>query len=194
MRLAKDSLDRLFDYGFHIETRTIYLGDSEDYQVGAEMSKNLIKSFLAFNLTPDKPVKIYLNTVGGDTAHGWAIYDIIKSSPCHVTIEVIGQAMSMGAIILQAADERVMHKNSVIMLHDPSSTFDDAKSRDLEAWTEFGKKVERPKMYDILSERTGKPAHFWEKRMVNDYILTAEEAIEEGLADKIFGDKESGSE
>jgi len=195
VKIVKESIDRYFDYDLHIETRTIYIGDSEDNGVGPLMAERVIKAFTLFNMTPDKPVRIILNTLGGSVWHGYAIYDAIKASPCHVTIEVMGSAMSMGSIILQAADERIMHPNAIFMIHDGSETYEEKTHvRDIERWAEYSKKIDRPRMYQIFAEKSGKPAHYWEKKSVNDYILTAEQVVEEGLADKVFGQEEEGAE
>lgn len=191
MKIVKESLDRFFDYDIHIETRTIYVGDSEESEVGPLMSERVIKAFVIFNMTPDRAVRIILNTSGGYAFHGYAIYDAIKSSPCHVTIEVMGQAQSMGAIILQAADTRVVHPNCLVMAHDGTDSHEHVGVRDVESWAHYSKKVDRPRMYQIFAERSGKPAHYWEKKCANDFILTAEEAVEEGLADKVFGQEEN---
>ena len=67
--------------------------------------------------TGDKPITVIMNNPGGDEYHGMAIYDAIKSCKNHVTIVVFGMAMSMGSIILQAADKRVMSANSRVMIH-----------------------------------------------------------------------------
>lgn len=122
-KIVKESIDRFFDYGIHVETKTIYMGSEEyvdDQESGTDhkMAENMIKALHVLNLTPDKPIKIIMNNLGGNWTDGMAIYDAIKASPCHVTIEVMGQAMSMGSIILQAADERIMHPNATMMIHD----------------------------------------------------------------------------
>jgi ATP-dependent Clp endopeptidase proteolytic subunit ClpP len=186
MRINKESIDRWFDYDLHIESRTIYIGDGEDGSgVGPKMAEKVIKAFTIFNTTPDKNVRVILNSKGGDWYDGMAIYDVIKSSPCEVTIEVVGAAMSMGSIILQAADVRVLHPNSTIMIHDGSDFFD-GHARNMERWGDWSKVI-RKQMYAIYAEKTGKDSKHWEKRCGHDYILTAEEAVEEGLADKIYG-------
>lgn len=194
MKIVKESVDRWFDYDLHFESRTIYVGDTEDEGsitgVGPLMAERVIKAFEVFNMTPDKPVKIILNTVGGCVYNGYAIYDTIKSSPCHVTIEVLGQAQSMGSIILQAADERIVHPNAIVMAHDGSDSYDTISARDAERWAEFSKKIDRPRMYRIFAEKTGQSVQYWEKKCTHDFIMTAEQAVEEKLADKVFGQED----
>lgn len=190
MKIIKEGIDRYFDYDLHVETRTIYIGDGEDDTgVGPKMAEKVIKAFTIFNVTPDKPVKIILNSKGGDWYDGMSIYDVIKSSPCHVTIEVMGSAMSMGSVILQAADERVVHPNSTVMIHDGYDGFE-GHPRSFEKSAEQSKKL-RMRMYEIYSQRSGKDTKYWEKKSDHDLYMTADEAVAEGLADKVFDKEES---
>lgn len=190
-KIVRESIDRFFDYGIHVETRTVYMG-SEDYDMdGLEtgtdhrMAEKIIKAIHILGTTPDKPIKIIMNNLGGDWYHGMAIYDAIKACPCHVTIEVMGHAMSMGSIILQAADERIIHPNATIMVHDGSDSFSgDAKN--FESWAKQSKKL-RQKMYKIYAERTKKDKKYWEKKCAMDFIMDAEQAVSEGIADSIAG-------
>jgi ATP-dependent Clp endopeptidase proteolytic subunit ClpP len=192
-KIIRESIDRFFDYGIHVETRTIYMG-SEDYsENGSEtgtdhkMAEKIIKAIHILSTTPDKPIKIIMNNLGGDWYHGMAMYDAIKSCPCHVTIEVMGYAMSMGSIILQAADERIIHPNANIMIHDGYDAFS-GHSKNFELWAEQSKKLRR-KMYEIYSERTGKGIKYWEKRCTLDFIMDAKEALSVGMVDSIAGEK-----
>jgi len=118
-----------------------------------------------------------------------AIYDAIKACPCHVTIEVMGQAMSMGSIILQAADERILHPNSCVMVHDGYDSMHSTHPKIFEAWAKQSEKL-RKKMYEIYAERSGKDSKYWEKKCAFDFILDAKQAVSEGLADSVFGEEE----
>jgi len=187
MRIAKESIDRFFDYDLHIETRTIYLGDPSEDGVDHLMSGHLIKAVHLFHTTSDAPIKIILNSFGGCVFNGLAIYDAIRHSPCHVTIEVLGSAMSMGAVILQAADDRAIHEHATLMLHDGYDTRINDIPKTFENWAAFGKKS-RQDMYRILADRTHKTTRYWEKKCQSDYILTAKEALAEGLVDRIIGE------
>jgi ATP-dependent Clp protease protease subunit len=185
-KIVRDSIDHFFDYGLHVETRTIYLGDSIDQEVGVGpvMADHFIKAMVLFNQTPDKPIKVILNTLGGSWYDGMAIYDAIKASPCHVRAEVLGSAMSMGSIIIQAADERIAHPNSVIMIHDGGDMFE-GHARNFEVWGKNSALI-RHRMYEIYAERSNKPVKYWEKRCTVDYILNAHEAKAEGLIDEVL--------
>jgi ATP-dependent Clp protease protease subunit len=131
-----------------------------------------------------KPITIKLHSQGGDWFSGMAIYDALKALKCKVTIEVYGCAMSMGSIILQAGTERVLMPDSTIMVHDGSMGMY-GESRTTEAWAEWSKTVSRPTMYKIYAERTGKPVECWSEKCRTDLILTADQAVAEGLADRV---------
>lgn len=183
---VKEGNELFFEYDVHIETRTIYMGDSSDEKtVGPEMASKFVKAMHLLHEAGSGPIKILMNTIGGCVYSGFAIYDSIKTSPCEVTIEVIGSAMSMGAFILQAADIRVIYPNAVIMLHDGNESID-AGVRSFENWATFAH-LSRKQSYNILAERTGKTARYWEKKCADDYILNADQALKEGLVDRIKG-------
>ena len=113
--IKKESIDRFYDYDIHIETRTLYLGQDID-DLSAERT---IKGLHLLD-SSDGNINIILSSPGGEVYNGMAIYDSILQCKNDVIISVAGWAMSMGSIILQAADYRLLHPNSVIMIHDGS--------------------------------------------------------------------------
>lgn len=124
-RFKRDDIDQFIDNDIYFPTRTIYMGsqmyvDGEesgtDHLLAEKMTKLLhILDSQAPN--GDKPINIIMNNPGGSVVHGMAIYDAIKLCKNHITVKVIGQASSMGSIILQAADRRLMTQNSKILIH-----------------------------------------------------------------------------
>lgn len=111
-----------FDQNLDVETRTIYMGsmgstDGGEDGVDHVMAAYFIKGMHFLESRGKANICIIMNNIGGDWYHGMAIYDAIKCSPCVCTVKVYGYAMSMGSIILQAADERVMMPNSRFMIH-----------------------------------------------------------------------------
>jgi len=132
-KTTNDDIEQFMDNELYRPTRTIYMG-SQTYVEGSEtgvdhlMAERMIKTlFILDNDAPegDSPITIIMNNVGGDWYHGMAIYDAIKNCANEVHIKVYGHAMSMGSIILQAADRRSMAKNARIMLHYGSSGSND---------------------------------------------------------------------
>lgn len=121
--IIRENIDRWFDYNLDVDTRTIYMGsverDIEGSETGVDhmMTEYLIKGIHVLESKGEKPITIIMNNPGGDWYHGMGIYDSINNSKCHCTIKVYGHAMSMGSIILQAADTRIMMPNSRFMIH-----------------------------------------------------------------------------
>lgn len=122
--LIRESIDRWFDNHLDLDNRTIYMGSiastPDGYEAGVDhlMAEYFIKGIHVLekkNHTLD--VNIIMNNPGGDPYHGMAIYDAIRNSPCPCTIKVYGNAMSMGSVILQSADYRIMMPNSRFMIH-----------------------------------------------------------------------------
>lgn len=193
-RRATEDLDRWFDYSVYAPKRLVYIGDgvgtgAEILEVDATMNELAIKALTFLDSWSTEPITIYLNTLGGDWYHGMGIYDLICSLLSYVTIIVIGHACSMGSIILQAADDRVMSHHSVMMIHDGSEYLSsDAKS--VEAWAATIKPV-RHQMYSIYLEQIRRTrSHYTlkqvEKLCEHDKIFTASQAIEIGLADRVL--------
>jgi ATP-dependent Clp protease protease subunit len=187
MKLTRESIDRFYDYDLHVETRTIYLGDTtESGEIDPELASKVVKSLHVLQSINKEAIRVLMNTNGGCWHDGLAIYDMLQGSECHITIEVIGAAMSMGAIVLQAADERVIHPNGVLMLHNGSVAMD-SEAKTFENWAQFSKRS-RHKAYAIFAGRTGKTVKYWEKVCSSDYILDAKDALKEGLVDRIVGE------
>lgn len=118
-----DSVWSWFDHNVDLESRTIYMGSiSSDYEnnesgVDHLMAEYIIKGIHLLEERSEEEILILMNNPGGDWYHGLAIYDAIKYSSCHCRIKVYGHAMSMGSLILQAADSRIMMPNSKFMIH-----------------------------------------------------------------------------
>ena len=136
-----------------------------------------------------KKITVLMNNVGGDWFHGMAIYDAIRACFSPVDVEIYGQAMSMGAIILQAGRKRLMHPNSALMIHDGYADSADRPVQSARNWSNFEERLSRPRTYAILAERSGHYASFWKKKCSHDTIMTPEQAIELGLADAILHPK-----
>lgn len=183
MRITKESIDRFFDYDFHIDSRTVYIGG----EIDSVTAERVIKGLHILKMKESEgDITVLLNSEGGNWYDGLAIYDMIKSlDKNHVTIEVLGHAFSMASVILQAGDERIIHPNASIMVHDGQDGFD-GKPKDNEAWAKHGR-MERDRMYKIFASRTKyqTPKH-WEKLCSHDTIFTADRALEIGLVDGIW--------
>ena len=198
VRMKTDDIDKFFEYGISIPTRTIYMGsmspvgDDNESGVDFAMAEYTVKGLHVLdnhnNANGDKPIMILMNNVGGDVYHGQAIYDAIKACKSYVTIKTIGHAMSMGSIILQAADHRVMSPNSTMMIHYGYWGFD-GTPKAFEKWAEESKRIHgwMENVYlDRLRERDEK---FCAKKLRDwlsaDTFFTSQQAVELGLADEV---------
>lgn len=195
-KIIKDDIDRFFDYDIHVPTRTIYMGSAEhDLEAGAEsgvdtaMAERIMKSLHILDRVPDAPITILMNNIGGDFYHGMAIYDAIKACQNHVTIQVFGHAMSMGAVILQAADERIMSPNAKLMIHIGEIGFD-GHAKNAYRWTEECKKndvVVETILLEKMQDKHPTMSHQKIKKMLDfDTYITAQKAIQIGLADSVL--------
>jgi ATP-dependent protease ClpP protease subunit len=135
-----------FDVNFDIETRTVYVGsvnassEMEESGVDNFMAESVIKAIHVLQNISDEPITFIMNNPGGSWYHGMAIYDAIRSTPCVTIMIVYGHAMSMGSIILQAADYRIMMPNAKMMIHyGYEGFFGHAKTN--QKWADEGKKI-----------------------------------------------------
>lgn len=196
-KATRDTSD-FFDYGLDMTSRTLYIGsagETEGDQVGVDyrLADRVLKALhLLESSAPngDKVINIYLNNPGGSMVDGMAIYDGIKACSNPVTITVFGEACSMGCVILQAADLRVMAPNSIMMFHIGEESYSSNHPEIVRRWVKFnerfGKRVDA-----ILAERIRvKHPELKDKKLremaLFDNILLAEEAVELGLADEVM--------
>ena len=189
----KEEIPLFHDYHINVSTRTIYMGsiwdwDTEEAGTDFRMSEKAIKNLLMLDSSEEAPINIILNTPGGDVTQGYAIYDAI--STCHnwVNIIGIGQVMSMGSIIFQAGDSRTLMPNSTMLLHY-GQLFLDGHPKDVENWVKASQlEKEKTELLYLNRIRQVKPKiskAALKQKMQNDWILTPQEAVEWGLADKI---------
>ena len=190
----KSDIELYHDHHLWIPTRTISMGsmhsDAELTEGGVDyrMVDVLIKNLDILEDISDKPIIVKMNNVGGDYYHGTAIYDRIKECNCFVTIKVYGHAMSMGAIILQAADERIMMPESTFMIHEGTDGLI-GHPRDVENCADEIKRI-RTRVNNIFHTRVkeaGKRISYKkleELQMFNKF-MDPKTAIKYGFADKI---------
>ena len=134
---------------------------------------------------PDKDISFYINSPGGSVSAGMAIYDTMQFIKCDVSTICIGMAASMGAFLLSSGTKgkRFALPHSEIMIHQPLGGAR-GQATDIEIQA---KQILRIKatLNEILSENTGKPLDVIERDTDRDNYMTAKEALEYGLIDKI---------
>lgn len=191
----KEDIDRYFDFSCYAPKRYLYLGslvpDTEDGESGTDcqMAEYFIKGLTYLESNGPGPITVYANNLGGDWYHGMAIYDAIRASTCHVSMIAFGYACSMGSIILQAADTRIIAPHCVFMIHDGTEGLE-GHARKVESWAAQIPLL-RKRMYEIYRERmkvkTPKITLLQIEKLCSfDKIFTAAETVEVGLADWVL--------
>ena len=134
----------------------------------------------------EKDISLYINSPGGSVTAGLAIYDTIKYIKCDVSTICMGMAASMGAFLLSAGTKgkRLALPNSTIMIHQPSGGAQ-GQATDMRIHTEWILDVKK-KLNQMLAEATGQPLEVIERDTERDNFMTAQQALEYGLIDKII--------
>ena len=177
--------ERAYDiYSRLLKDRIIIIGTVIDDQVA-----NLVVAQLLYlrSDNPDKDIHIYINSPGGSITAGLAIYDTMKAVNCHVNTYCIGQAASMGAILLCAGHKRFALPNSRVMIHQPFGGIK-GKASDISIHTEEILKV-KAIVDKILSKHTNQSISKIKKDTERDFFMSAEEALEYGIVDSILKNK-----
>jgi len=135
---------------------------------------------------PDKDIQFYINSPGGSVTSGLAIYDTMQYIKPDVSTICIGMAASMGAFLLSsgAKGKRIALPNAEIMIHQPSGG-SQGQCTDIQIQAEQILKIKQ-KLNAILAENTGKDVAVIERDCERDHFMTAEEAREYGLIDKVI--------
>ena len=175
--------ERAYDiYSRLLKDRIVFIGTAIDDTIANAIIAQLL--FLQME-DPKKDISIYLQSPGGYVTAGLAIYDTMQFMTCDVATYCIGQAASMGAVLLAAGTKgkRFALPNAKVMIHQPlGGAQGQASDISIQA-KEILKTKQR--LNEILAHHTGKPIEQIEKDTDRDYHLTAEEAKAYGLVDEV---------
>ena len=176
--------ERSFDiYSRLLEDRIVFLCDEVN-----DATASLVVAQLLFleAKDPDKDINLYINSPGGSVSAGLAIYDTMNFIKCDVSTTCIGMAASMGAFLLSsgAKGKRYALPNSEIMIHQPLGGAK-GQASDIKIHAEHILKT-RDKLNKILAENTGKALSDIENDTERDNFMSAYEAYEYGLIDKVI--------
>ena len=135
---------------------------------------------------PDKDIQFYINSPGGSITSGMAIYDTMQYIKCDVSTICIGMAASMGAFLLSsgAKGKRIALPNAEIMIHQPLGGYQ-GQATDIEIHAQRILQI-KEKLNGILAENTGKPIEIIRADTERDNFMTAEQAKDYGLIDKVI--------
>lgn len=176
--------ERSYDiYSRLLNERIVFLGEPIDDAVANTVVAQLLH---LESVDPDKDISLYINSPGGSVSAGLAIYDTMQYIKCDVSTICIGMAASMGAFLLAAGTKgkRMALPNAEIMIHQPSA----GTQGQITDMAIHLKRLEviKKRMNHILSENTGKPLDVVTADCERDNFMSAQEAMEYGLIDKVI--------
>jgi len=176
--------ERVYDiYSRLLKDRIVFLGT----QVNDEVANAIVAQMLFLQSDdPKADINLYINSPGGSISAGMAIYDTMQYVTCDVATYCIGQAASMGAVLLTAgaAGKRYALPNARIMIHQPLAGMQGTAEEIMIHAREFRRVKER--MNQILIKHTGHPLEKIEKDTDRDCFMTAAESMEYRLIDRVL--------
>ena len=166
-----------------LNDRIVFLGE----EVNATTASLVVAQLLYLEAQdPDKDIQFYINSPGGSIPDGMAIYDTMQYIKCDVSTICVGMGASMGAFLLSsgAKGKRMALPNAEIMIHQPSA----GTQGQITDMAIHLRRLEiiKTRMNRILSENTGKPIEVVTADCERDNFMTAQEAMEYGLIDKVI--------
>ena len=180
--------ERSYDiYSRLLNDRIIFLADEVN-----DVTASLVVAQLLYleAQDPDKDIVLYINSPGGSISAGMAIYDTMNFIKCDVSTICVGMAASMGAFLLSsgAKGKRYALPNAEVMIHQPLGGMQ-GQASDIKIHADHILRI-REKLNTLLAEQTGKPLKTIQKDTERDNFMTAEQACEYGLVDKVISKKE----
>lgn len=183
----KDLLDSYFDRGVDLQNRRVFVGDIDDTTV-----TNIVKGlYLMETDNPDEPCEMFISSNGGDVYEAISLYDIMQTIKCPIHTFAYGKCMSAAPLLLAAGEQgnRWVSPHAMFMYHEASGGVE-GKLRDMAVALKQEQFVDATWM-KLMTENSKKELKFW-KALNNkpDYYFTADEAIEWGIADSIWVEKD----
>ena len=169
-----------------LKTRQILLSG----EVNKDLAEKIVRQLLVMEADSDEPIRIYIDSPGGDVDAGYAIFDMIRFVKAPVYCIGMGLVASAGALILLAADRsrRIGLPNSHYLIHQPLSGIKGVAT-DIEIHAQELEKT-KAKINDLIAAETGKPLEQVAKDTDRDYWLSATEALDYGLVSKVVSRRE----
>jgi len=165
-----------------LKERVVFLvGQVEDFMANVVVAQLL---FLESE-NPDKDISLYINSPGGSVTAGMAIYDTMQFIKPDVSTLCVGQAASMGAVLLAggAQDKRFALPHSRMMIHQPLGGFQ-GQATDIEIHAQEILSIKQ-RLNQVLATHTGKDIELIQKDTDRDHFMTAQEGVEYGLIDRV---------
>lgn len=202
-----DVIEETHNYNILLDTREIFLcseGDNEDNGIDFKVANKFLKNLRILESNGDGPIIIHQHSIGGDFFEGLLIYDAILNSKCHIIFVMHGVAASMGSVIPQAADTRIIMPSCVFMVHEGYTGIDsDYTCKQSRSFLEI-----EDKLLDLILDiycNVCKNGLIFQKDQADsktvrsilkdkitqkqDWWLFAREAVNYGFADAVLGDE-----
>lgn len=198
MSKNKSEFEAIVDWGVDAKNRRIYFGidgDDVDGDGGAiswESVELAVRALHRLAAESNRPIEIHMSSGGGSSVDMIRLHDEILACPCKVIFVGGGMISSSATWIMACCDERFLHKNTIVLLHDGT----DAAEEDRHTDYLIGAKESEDHMnllYQIFADNSHMPADFYADVCQRDLWLTAEETIMLGLADKLIEPKKRGN-
>ncbi len=179
--------ERAYDiYSRLLKENVVFIvGPVEDYMA------NLVVAQLLFleSENPDKDIHLYINSPGGSVTAGLSIYDTMQFVNCDVSTICVGQAASMGALLLAGGTKgkRFALPHSRVMVHQPSAGFQ-GQATDISIHANEVLALKR-RLNEIMAKHTGQPVDRIEQDLERDRFMSAESAVEYGLIDTVLAER-----
>ena len=172
-----------------LKDRIVFVGPSTHGNHSIDgVSANYAIAQILYLMSDNKnqDINLYINSPGGSVSAGLALYDTMQFVPCDIATYCLGQACSMGAVLLAGGTKGKRHAppNSRIMLHQPMGWSEGTASDILISAKEL--KYTKKRLNEILSEHTGKKLKQIEKDTDRDFFMSAEEAKKYGIVDEVL--------
>ena len=184
--------ERAYDiYSRLLKERVVFIvGPVEDHMA------NLVVAQLLFleSENPDKDIHLYINSPGGSVTSGLSIYDTMQFVNCDVSTICVGQAASMGALLLAGGEKgkRFALPHSRIMVHQPSAGFQ-GQATDIGIHAQEVLELKR-RLNEIMAKHTGQPVERVEQDLERDNFMSAGAAVEYGIIDTVLAQRTEMSE
>lgn len=188
LHIAYNDLANIVNSGVDLRSGIVYIDKEFDDELLTSViirTKAIVEYRSQAGIELETPINYFINSPGGDIYVLLGIIDYIQLLPCPVNTIVRGTALSAAAILLACGTgARVANESAHLMLHDCSIIGLDATRRNLQSVSEQTAIAQR-RVYELLSEKTNKPAAFWEETMSRDFYFTAQQGLELRLIDQI---------
>jgi len=189
-RIPKDWVSAYFDYGVDVTNRRVFLFDDVSSDSIGAVIKGL---YLMESISQEKAVELFIGSFGGDEYEMFALYDVLQTLKAPVHTVAIGKCMSAAPLLVAAGHpgERWTTPNTSFMVHQSWGDWGDKRTDEVKKELAHNEAMAKS-WYNLMARHTKKTALFWRRHCekVGDHFFTAEQAVEWGLVDAMWAEKE----